>query len=323
MHVVSGRWKLGLALALVTAGCWGILPLALKLALQGMDPYTITWYRFAVAMLVLGGLLALRGELPSPKTLFQGRGGKLYAIALLGLVGNYVFYLLALSHTTPGVAQTVIQLGPMFLLLGGIIIFKERFTVRQWVGFTLLVLGLLLFFNRRLADLLNLSGGTGLGVALMVIAALTWASYGLAQKQLLQRLSSQQILFAVYVGATLILLPTAKPLGVLQLNGLQLCMLIFACANTLIAYGAFAEALEHWEISRVGAVLAVTPLLTLGSMWLAGHFFPGLLPPEILDATSVCGALLVVSGSAVCALGNALKFPWLSGPDGTNERAKI
>jgi len=31
----------------------------------------------------------------------------------------------------------------------------------------------------------------------------------------------------------------------------------------LIAYGAFAEALEDWEASRVNAVLAERPLVTL------------------------------------------------------------
>ena len=51
--------KLGLALTLTTAACWGVLPIALKLALQGMDPVTITWYRFTVAALVLGTILAV------------------------------------------------------------------------------------------------------------------------------------------------------------------------------------------------------------------------------------------------------------------------
>jgi drug/metabolite transporter (DMT)-like permease len=49
MHSSSGRWKLGLALALTTALCWGLLPIALKIVLAGMDAWTITWYRFAAS----------------------------------------------------------------------------------------------------------------------------------------------------------------------------------------------------------------------------------------------------------------------------------
>jgi drug/metabolite transporter (DMT)-like permease len=57
MHVTSGRWRLGLSLAVVTALLWGTLPLALKVALQQIDGITITWCRFTVSAIVL---LALR-----------------------------------------------------------------------------------------------------------------------------------------------------------------------------------------------------------------------------------------------------------------------
>ena len=35
LHASSGRWRLGLALALITALCWATLPVALKLTLDG------------------------------------------------------------------------------------------------------------------------------------------------------------------------------------------------------------------------------------------------------------------------------------------------
>jgi drug/metabolite transporter (DMT)-like permease len=168
-----------------------------------------------------------------------------------------------------------------------------------------LVVGLVLFFNRRLVELRDLSGGLGLGVALLVIASIIWAMYGLAQKTLLRRLTSQQILMLIYTGATVLLLPTASPGDIWHLGALHAWTLTFCCANTLIAYGAFVEALECWEVSRVSAVLAVAPLLTMTSMVLIQYFAPGLLQPEGLNAASVVGALLVVGGSAMCALGSS------------------
>ena len=297
-------WKLGFTLALTTAACWGALPIALTLALQGMDPVTITWYRFTVAALVLGTILAVTGGLPTLHSLGR-RIWLLLAIALAGLTGNYVLYLVALSHTTPSVAQIVIQLAPMFFLLGGLIVFRERFSARQWAGFALLMLGLALFFNRRLPELVNLSTDTGLGVALLVLAAIVWAAYGLAQKQLTAHFRPQQILWLVYLGAALVLFPAASLGEVRDLNALQLWMLIFCCANTLIAYGAFAEALKCWEAARIGAVLTLAPLFTLTCVRLAERFVPGLLAPEGLNALNTFGALLVVGGSAVCALSAA------------------
>lgn len=125
------------------------------------------------------------------------------------------------------------------------------------------------------------------------------------QKQLLRHLNSQQILWLIYLGAIVVLLPAASPGAVRDLNALQAWMLAFCCLNTLIAYGAFAEALEHLEVSRVSAVLALAPVFTMGSVWIASRFAPGLLEPEGLSIASVAGALLVVGGSALCALGGS------------------
>ena len=87
--------KLGLALTLTTAVCWGILPIALKLALQGMDPATITWYRFTVAALLLGIILAVTGSLPNLKSLSRSIW-LLLLLAIIGLVTTVVsaFYYL-------------------------------------------------------------------------------------------------------------------------------------------------------------------------------------------------------------------------------------
>ena len=38
--------------------------------------------------------------------------------------------------------------------------------------------------------------------------------------------------------------------------------LLFCCLNTLIAYGAYAEAMHLGEVTRVSATVAVSPLFT-------------------------------------------------------------
>lgn len=301
MNTDTGRWQLGFTMSLTTAVLWGFLPIALKVALTGMDVYTITWWRFAVSMLGLGVFLAWRGQLPR----LRGAGRSAWmilGIALVTLLANYLLYLTALEHTTPSVAQVVIQLAPLLLMLGGVFVFRERFAPRQWLGFVVLGIGLLLFFNRRLPELARPTEGLGLGVALMIVAAIAWAIYGLAQKRLLTVFTSRQVLWMLYFGATLALLPAAAPIAVLNLNGLQLSMLAFCCANTLIAYGAFGEALHYWDVSRVSAVLATAPLFTMASMWLVDRLGWDLLAPEGLNAWSIVGALAVVAGSMTCAL---------------------
>ncbi len=300
MHKTTGQWKLGLALSLVTALLWGMLPIALKLLLTEMDAFSITWFRFLAAALILGAFQARRGQLPALGTL-TGKGWLLMTIAALGLAGNYLLYLVGLDYITPGAAQIVIQLAPMLLLLGGLIVFGERFDAVQWLGFGLLLSGMLLFFNRRLAEIVSSLGDYTIGILLIIVSAIVWAAYALAQKQLLRAMASENIMLMLYLAGVLLFLPTAAPASLLELDGLGIGLLVFASLNTLFAYGAFAEALDHWEASRVSAVLAITPLLTLGFMAIIS-LFPTTIAPEPLNALSVGGALLVVIGSMITAL---------------------
>lgn len=303
---MTGRWKLGLALALLTATLWGLLPIALTVALKGLDPYTLTWYRFTAAGLILGSVLVASRAFPSFESLNQAGWWKL-GIALAGLTGNYVLFLLALKHSSPTIAQTLSQVSVLFLLLGGLIVYKERFSGRQWIGFGLLLGGLCMFFNQRFADFHELSSGLGLGVVFGLTGALIWAAYGLAQKRLLLHLGSQQILVLIYIGASLVLLPFASPGAIRSITRLQFGMLVFSCFNTLFAYGAFAESQRHWQVSRVSAILALTPLLTLLAMWLVERSVPHLVAPEELNWKGVIGAGLVVAGSVACALERVTK----------------
>ena len=302
MHATTGRWRLGLALALTTAVFWGLLPIALKVTLTGMDAWTLTWYRFATASVALGAYLAWRRRLPIRAPLTR-RGWWLYLAALLCLVANYVGYLVALELTSPTVAQVLIQLAPLFLLFGGVLLFRERFAPLQRAGFLVLLVGLGVFFHDRIAEVFSIGTRLGLGVVVMLFAALAWAVYGLAQKQLLAELASEQVLFLLYLGAVPLLLPPATLAQLLDLDGLQLGMLAFCCANTVIAYGCFAEALEHWEVSRVSAVVTLAPVVTLLGVEAAAWLWPAQAPAELLSGWNVLGALLVVAGSMTTALG--------------------
>lgn len=303
LHRAHGNPRLGLALALATAVLWGFLSIALRLLLEGMDPFTITWYRLAAAALILGLYQARRRRLPAVGKLGRGQWW-LLVVALLGLVGNYVLFVWALDFVSPATAQLVIQLAPLLFLLGALVIFGERFSLIQWIGLVVLVGGLGLFFNRRLPDLFRLSGPEAIGVALVVVAAVVWAGYALAQKQLLLDLSSVNVLWLVYVGSTVLLLPLARPGQLLELTPFQLALLAFGVFNTLAAYGCFAEALAHWEASRVSAVIALTPLVTIVAVYALLAIWPDADVGERLDSLGLVGSALIIAGSVMAALGS-------------------
>ncbi|WP_313047756.1 DMT family transporter [Pseudomonas soli] len=309
MHISSGRWVQGLLLALLTAFLWGILPIKLKQVLQVMDPVTVTWYRLSVSGGLLFAWLAANRRLPS----FSGLGVKgkgLVAVAVAGLVGNYVLYLVGLNLLSPGTAQLVVQLGPVLLLVASVFVFKERFSLGQGLGLLVLLLGFALFFNQRLEELLTSLGTYTIGVLTIILATSIWVFYALSQKQLLTVWNSQQVMMVIYVCCALLLTPWVYPLEALQLSPLQGWLLLACCLNTLVAYGAFAEALAHWEASRVSATLALTPLVTFVAVALAAWLWPDYVHAEQINGLGFVGAVTVVLGSALVALGPSLMAGW-------------
>lgn len=303
-HQVSGRRGLGFALATCTMLLWGMLPLALEFLLRRLDPLTLIGFRFAVAATGLAVVLAWGGGLPRLREL-DGRGWQLLVLATLFLGANYWGYVLGLDWTDAASAQVLIQVAPLLLALGGLWLFGERFSGLQWLAFVVLVSGLGLFFAGRLLDLPDGDGRFLAGAGMMGLAAVTWAIYGLAQKQLLTRLSSQGIMLCIFSGCSVLFGPAARPGLLAALDPLSWGVLAFASLNTLLAYGAFAAALAHWEASRVSAVLALTPLATLGFGTLAHALWPVEVALEPLSPRALLGALLVVAGSMGVALGGS------------------
>lgn len=309
MHQASGRSLLGFFLALITAVLWGMLPIALKVVLVELSANTITWIRFLVAAVFVSLVLMNKRQLPALRG-HTSKTKRLLWIAVLGLLSNYILYLMGLHLLSAETAQVVIQLAPFLMMLGGVWIFREHLLVWQKLGALLLISGLLLFFNERLFSLLQHASSDSIGVLLVVVAAVTWAGYALAQKQLLVVFSSQQIMWFIYVAGAVSFVPLVDLVPLTHLSTLQWGMLAFCCLNTIIAYGAFAEALEHWEASKVSAVLAITPLLTIVFSHGAHWMWPTFPTPQQLNSASIAGALLVVTGSAITALSPLLKQRW-------------
>ena len=154
LHQVSGRSRLGLALSLVTVLLWGFLAIALKIVLQELDPFTVTWFRFTVSGVLLGGYLALRQQLPTWQQL-QKISLPLFLVAVGGLSLNYILFLIGVGKTSANNAQVITQIAPVMMGMASLIIFKEKYNYRQWGGVAILVCGLLLFSHDQVRSLVT------------------------------------------------------------------------------------------------------------------------------------------------------------------------
>jgi drug/metabolite transporter (DMT)-like permease len=226
---------------------------------------------------------------------------KLLAVCVVGLGGNALLFNIGLQYATPSATQVMGQLGPVLMLLGAVFIFKESFTRQQWLGAAAIMAGLLLFFHDRLGDLVGMTA-YGIGMVILAIAPLFWASYALAQKRLSGRLGTQQVLVVAYVIGTFVFLPMAKPGAVAGLGPVGWLLLVGLIGLYMASYITLGGAMARWEASRVSAMITLTPLFTLGFSQMVVLVAPGAITVERTDLLSLLGALMVVGGSLLIAL---------------------
>ncbi len=277
---------------------WGVLPIALKSIMQTLDPVTTTFFRFAIAAVIITPYLFARNKLVnkhkfSSPTLFL----QLLCAGIL-LTANYALYIFGLERTTAEAAQVMMQLAPVLLLLSGVWIFKERFSPVQWIGFATFVSGLLMFFSPRFDDIFTHLNDYGIGLLMLASAAITWVGYAVIQKLLIKEFNAEETMLVFYWIGALAFLPFSNFSLLADLTLLQWTLVIFCGLNTLIAYGCFSEALMHIEASRVSAVIAMTPLITV--FFVQSVPFAGVVA-EPIGLVTIIGAACVVSGSVVTA----------------------
>ncbi|MBN6081339.1 DMT family transporter [Aggregatibacter actinomycetemcomitans] len=296
---------LGFLFALITAMAWGSLPIALKQVVAAMNVQTIVWYRFVVAGCALLLLLGYKKTLPDLSKL--GYFWLLAIIGVLGLAGNFFLFNSSLNYIEPSVAQIFIHLSSFGMLICGVLVFKEKLGLHQKIGLVLLFIGLGLFFNDRLEIFSGLNTYTT-GVLISVSAALVWVAYGMAQKLMLRKFSAQQILLMIYFGCAIVFTPFAEFSQVKGLTPLALGCFIYCCLNTLFGYGAYAEALNRWEVSKVSVVITLVPLFTILFAHMAHYISPTNFAAPELNTISYIGTFIVVCGAILSAIGHKL-FP--------------
>lgn len=293
---------LGFSFALTAVLMWGTLPIALQPVLKEMNAQTIVWFRFMVAAIGVFCLLAFAKKLPK-LTAFSTKYRWLVLLGILGLSGNFFLFNVALRYIPAMASQVLSPVSSFAMILCGVLIFKEVISIHQKIGFIVVLTGLGLFFHNRFADFAQMNG-YAFGILCGFVASLVWIGYGLAQKIMLERFNSMQILCVIYFGCTLVFTPVADFSQAQALSPFAVGCLVYCCLNTIIAYGSYAEALNRWDVSKVSIMMPLIPIMTLGFSELAFLWRPADFAEPDLPWLSIFGALLVVCGALLAAVGH-------------------
>lgn len=296
---------LGFSLALLATAMWGTLPIAAQQVLIALEAQTLVWARFWVAGIGLFIMLGIAKKLPK-LTACNAKHYGLMLLGTLGLSGNFFLVAEGLHYISPTTTQVLWQFSPFLMIFLGVVLFKERFTFSQKLGFLLLIVGLIAFFNDKFNELLQLNT-YALGVMLSMAGSLIWVCYGIAQKLLLKQFKSQQILMMIYLCCGIAFSPFASPAQIANISTPFVwgCF-IYCCLNTLIAYGSYGEALNLWDTSKVSVVTTMIPIFTMLFSILGHAVFPETFASPDMNWISYVGAIIVVLGAMMAAVGHKI-----------------
>ena len=288
---------LGLSYAIITALCWSVLAILLKNALDFADSKTIIAFRMIFAFAIAFPISAC--FFPSHLRLFK-RPPIFLILGSLGLAFNYLGFMKGVELSNASNAQIMIQFGPLCLMLSGFILYKEGLKLNQALWLLLALFGFFIFFSDQfeLGQTKNLISAN----IWILMASLTWVWYSLIIKHYTKKgYSSFELNLIVFLCCALVLSFGIDMESVVNYSFGQWVFLAFLGSNTLVAYGAFGQALKYAPASQVSIVITTNPILTLLIIGVGAPLTP-LIPYEPVSFVGYIGALLVIFGVGFSSL---------------------
>ena len=276
----------GLAIGTAAAACWGLGPVATKAALAGFSPEILGVTRLACAALcfrIVGG---------SGTRWLPGDGWSALAGVALGI--DFLLFNHGVRLTTAAVAGLLVNFGQVSNVLLARALLGEELTARRITGASLTLAGVGIV-NARGGDLAD--AGSLAGNVLVMLAAVAWSIYAVAQRRAPRDGNVFQLLSPIFVVAALVSMPAlvaasawSNPLG--QRPVVMLVVLVGAC--TIAPYLLYGHGQELLDVIVLTIVLASAPVFTVAFSWL--------ILAEPIGWQVVTGGSVILAGILVVAI---------------------
>ena len=210
----------GIICGILAAVCYGTNPLgALPLYEEGVNTSSVLFYRFSLAVVILGIMLIVE------RKSFAVTGKELKTLASLGLLfaASSITYYQSFHFMDAGIASTILFVYPVMVAVIMATCFHEKVTLSTVLAIVLALVGIVLLYQGDAGISLSTTG-----ILLVMLSALTYAVY--------------IVVVNLYVHTTCLLvhLSRSPPPDAAIAQGLVLCLL--AGTGT---YGIVAGADDH------------------------------------------------------------------------------
>ncbi|WP_312927334.1 EamA family transporter [Pseudescherichia sp.] len=250
-------------LALLVVVVWGLNFVVIKVGLHNMPPLMLAGLRF---VLVAFPALLFVARPKVPLRLLLGYG-------LTISFGQFAFLFSAIKFGMPtGLASLVLQAQAFFTILLGAATFGERLQLKQVLGITLAVFGVLVLAESSL----NGQNVTVLGFMLTLAAAFCWACGNIFNKKIMQHSSRPAVMSLVVWSALIPVVP-------------------FLVASLIFD----GPALMVQSLVQIDITTVLVPVVGMASA--------ALLLDETLNGLQLLGAALIMAGLYINIFGFRLR----------------
>lgn len=275
---------------LATMAFWGGTFVAGRLLAGVVPPFHAAFLRFAIASLLLLGLLyRAEGRLPA---LDRRQLGSVILLGLTGVLGYNVAFFTGLQTVSAGRAGLIIALNPVAIALLSALFGGEPLRLVRILGVVISVAGALLVISN--GNLALLTGGVGVGELMLLGCVLCWALYSVIGRRAMYGLSPlTAVTYSALAGALLL-----APLAMMQ-GGVSrfftygpaawASLAYLAILGTVVGFLWYYQAIKEIGAVRSGVFINFVPLFAM--------LFGLLLLGEPLTPTLMHGGALVIAGA--------------------------
>lgn len=283
-------------LLLIVAAIWGIAGPIIKYTLPDFPPMIFLTYRFFISVILMLPIVwVLKPKFPTARR-------EIIMLTIAGLMGSsinlglgfYGFYMTSVLDVT-----VIGNTAPIFVILGSVLILKEKVTRKEMIGIIITFVGTLLVVIEPLFHKGLFNTSSLLGNLLVVVANVTWVIYIVITKKELHH-KIDILLMTTYM--FLLGFITCLPFALIQTKGIINLLLLVSTAplkahlgvwymavlSGSLAYFLYQEGQKKIEASEATLFGYLSPLFAapLAVFWLK----------EKITTPFVVGTVIVIVG---------------------------
>ena len=267
--------------------------------LSEIGPSGTGFHRFLLAIPLYWAIAATLPRSEAPEGTEKPRSVRDFL--LIGMAGVYLAADVAVWHysikmTTVANSTLLANVAPVFVVLGGWLLFRTRVTGTYLIGLAAAMTGVFILSQASL----SLSEDRFIGDLLGVLTAVFYAAYQMAVERLRKRFSTLTIMKFAIPASALVMLPVALASGD-ELFPVTLAgwgfLIALAAGPQVFGQGLIAWALAHLPVAFASVSLLVQPVTAALVAWA--------LFDERIGIQQAIGAVIVLGGIMLARKGSA------------------